>query len=130
MASQTAKQVKIQMYKCNVSRKYSDLHHGGNWKFRRGQGLIGLGNSSRLGRLKTKIHFRHVQRLFLTDLCESFWCFRWSYCVFPTMLRLKTAFLFHKSFFLSRLVQFWTLSPLTQRRGEKGPGSFVCACLR
>ena len=77
MASQTDKQVKIQMYKCNVSRKYSDPHHGGNWKFRRGHGLIGLGNSNRVGRLKTKIHFRHVQQLFLTDFCESFWCFRW-----------------------------------------------------
>ena len=28
------------------------------------------------------------------------------------------------------LVQFWTPSPVTQRWGEKGPGSFVCACSR
>ena len=28
------------------------------------------------------------------------------------------------------IVQFWTPSPVTQRWGEKGPGSFVCACSR
>ena len=28
------------------------------------------------------------------------------------------------------LVQFWTPSPVTQRWGEKGPGSFLCACSR
>ena len=27
------------------SRKYPDLHHGGNWKFQGGGGVRGLGNS-------------------------------------------------------------------------------------
>ena len=83
-------------------------------EIRRARGLIGPRNSSGVGVWRLKFTFRgHVQQLFLTDFCELFWCFCWSCCVFPTMLRLKMAFLFHKSFFLSKLAatkdkDFWS----------------------
>ena len=83
-----------------VSRKYPDPHHGRNWKFQRGRGLIGLGNSCGVGGLKTKIHFQRARTMIVSHrlLSKSFWCFCWSCCVFPYILRLKTTFLFHKSF--------------------------------
>ena len=43
-----------------VSKKYLDPHDGGNWKFRRGRRLIGLGNFCGVGGLKTKIHFQRA----------------------------------------------------------------------
>ena len=56
--AKTSDEVDVDDLPMCVSRKYPDPHHGGNRKFRRGRGLIGLGNSCRVVCLKTKIHFQ------------------------------------------------------------------------
>ena len=43
-----------------VSRIYLYPHHGENWKFLRGRGLKGLGNSSGVRGLKTKLYFQRA----------------------------------------------------------------------
>jgi len=48
------------------SRKYPYPHHGGNWKFRRGEGVKDLGNSEGKGGLDDRFSF---QRLVSRGVC-------------------------------------------------------------
>ena len=50
------------------SRKYPYPHHGGNWKFQRGGGVNGPGNSRGGGGVNGWISFQRVNFTFMSDI--------------------------------------------------------------
>ena len=87
------------------SRKYPYPHHGGNWKFQRGGGVKGPGNSGEEGGLLVNLRFQMVKFDAMQIVSKSFLTYsenllhrkHISLCfLYMTILHFKPVFFFLK----------------------------------